>query len=221
MKYLKIILISCLVLFGTTDHLYSQSRFDVHLGPAFPLSKFGLYGINEYISNPTIGINTGVKYSYIFSEIGIGVFAGIDFMYNGIDKEYKEEVEKWPDFLNADPPKYHAYYNIPASTGLSYDFILYENLMLVCYAGLTFNYLLISDSDLGLYKSSTEPAYSLGGRRGAGLIIKERVSINLDYLGLGNHTVSVESIMGLSQTKEEFSTDLSIHMLTLTAGIVF
>ena len=221
MKYLKIILISCLVLFGTTDHIYSQSRFDVHLGPAFPLSKFGLYGINEYMSNPTIGINTGVKYSYIFSEIGIGVFAGIDFMYNGIDKEYKEEVEKWSDFLNADPPKYHAYYNIPASTGLSYDFILYENLMLVCYAGLTFNYLLISDSDLGLYKSSTEPAYSLGGKIGVSLIIKDKASINLDYFGLGTHNVLAETTDTPLNITEEWSTDLNIHMLSLTVGINF
>ena len=221
MKYLKIILISCLVLFGTTDHIYSQSRFDVHLGPAFPLSKFGLYGINEYMSNPTIGINTGVKYSYIFTAIGIGANAGIDFMYNGISKEYKDEVEKYELPLMGDTPDYHEYYNIPFSAGVCYDYRLNDNLLLSSNAGLTVNCFLISDSDLGLYNSSTEPAYSIGGRIGAGLIIKERVSINLDYLGLGSHTVSGESIMGLSQTKEEFSTDLSIHMLTLTAGIVF
>ena len=44
------------------------------------------------MAEPTIGINTGVNYSYIFSAIGIGAYAGIDFIYNGISKEYKEEV---------------------------------------------------------------------------------------------------------------------------------
>ena len=221
MKYLKIILISCLVLFGTTDHIYSQSRFDVHLGPAFPLSKFGLYGANNTMSDPTIGINTGVKYSYIFSDIGIGAFAGMDFMYNGINKEYKEEVEKWAETLSEDPTTYHKYYNIPFSTGLCYDYRLNDNLLLSSNAGLTVNCFLISDTEYWSSKSSTAPAFSIGGRIGAGLIIKDRVSISLDYLGLGNHTVSGESTWGLFPTMEEFSTDLKIHMLTLTAGIVF
>ncbi len=221
MKWFKAYLILILFVLITVSSTYSQSRIDVHLGPAIRLSNFGLYGINDVMSDPTVGINIGGKYSYIFSENGIGVFAGIDFIYNGINKEYKEEVEEWSEFLNADPPKYHAYYNIPFSTGLSYDFSLNENLVLSCNAGITVNCLLISESDLGLYKNSSDPAFSLGGRIGAGLIIKDRISINLDYLGLGSHTVLFESISGPTNYTEEWSKDLNIHMLTLTAGINF
>ena len=221
MKWFKLFLISILFVLTTVSSTFSQSRFDVHLGLAIPLSNFGLYGMNDDMSDPTVGVNIGGKYSYLFSDNGIGVFVGIDFMYNGINKEYKEEVEEWLEFFNTDQPKYHAYYNIPFSTGISYDFSLNENLVLSCNAGVTVNCLLISDLDIGRYKSSCDPAFGLGGIIGVGLIMKDRVSINLDYLGLGSHTVLCESITGLTNYTEEWSTDLNIHMLTLTAGIVF
>lgn len=221
MKLFRFVSISCIVLFATTHQIYSQSRFDIHMGPAFPLSKFGLYGINEFMSDPTTGINAGVKYAYLFSAKGIGAYAGIDFLFNGIRKEYKEEVEKYELPLRGDTPVYHAYYNLPFSTGICYDYRLNDKLLLSGNAGLTVNCLLISDTDLGIYEFITEPAFGLGGRIGAGLIIKDRVGIHLDYLGLGSHAVSGESISGISQTKEGFSKDLSIHLLTLTAGIVF
>lgn len=221
MKYLWKIFISSLILLIATNHIYSQSRFGVHFGPAFPLSNFGLYVVNDYSSDPIIGINVGGAYLYRFSDKGLGVFAAVDFIYNGISKEYKEEVERWPDLLRGDPPVYHEFYNIPFSTGVNYNFRLHDELVLSSNAGLTVNCLLISDSDLGLYKSSSDPAFSLGGRIGVGLILKERLSINFDYLGLGSHSVSCETIRGLSQTKEEYDVDLDVHMLTLSAGVYF
>jgi hypothetical protein len=215
MTIISVILLMCLNLGAS-----SQNQYHIHLGTAIPISNFALYGMNDIMSDPTVGINIGWKYLYRFTDKGIGVFAGIDFMYNGISKEYKEEVEKWPDFLWTDPPKYHAYYNIPISTGISYDFRLNDNLFLSCNAGITVNSLLISDLDIGIYKNSSNPALGLGGKIGVSLIIKNRVSINLDYLGLGSHTVLCESMTGLTQYKEEWSQDLNLHMLTFTMGIV-
>lgn len=220
LRYLQITIISVILLMCLNLGASSQSQYHIQLGAAIPISNFGLYGMNDIMSDPTVGINIGGKYSYRFPDKGIGVFAGIDFMYNGISEEYKEEVEKWPDLLWADPPKYHAYYNIPFSTGISYDYRLNDNLLLSCNAGITVNCLLISDLDLGLYRFSIDPAFSLGGRIGTGLIIIDRFSISLNYLGLGSHTVLGESITE-PQIKEEWSKDLSIHMLTFTIGIVF
>lgn len=220
LRYMRITIASVIFLLCLTHGAKSQGNYRIHLGTAVPISKFGLYGVNDILSNPTLGVNIGGKYSYRFTGYSIGFFAGIDFLYNGISKEYKEEIGKWPDYLRTDPPKYHAYYNIPLSTGLSYDFRLNDNLFLSCNAGLTVNCLLISDLEFGIYTESSDPAYSFGGRVGVCLIIKDRVSVNLDYLGLGTHNVLSETITHPT-FKEEWSRDLNIHMLTLSAGIVF
>lgn len=221
MKSFSKLLLLFLLVASTSINSISQSRFNIHVGSAFPLSDFGLYGANNTMSDPTIGINTGMRYSYIFSSIGIGAFAGMDFMYNGISKEFKEEVEQSDAPFMEEDPIFHKYYNIPFSTGICYDFRLNENLLLSSNAGLTVNCFLISDSKYWSSESSTDPAFSVGGRIRAGLIIKDRVSISVDYLGLGNHTVSGEATWGLFPTTEEFTTELKIHMLTLTAGIYF
>jgi hypothetical protein len=220
MKYLRIVFISSLIFLIATSNIYSQSRFGVHLGTAIPLSS-GFYKVNEYSSDPTIGINAGMEYSYRFPDKGIGVFTAIDFMYNGISKDYKEEVEKYELPLMGATPEYHEYYNIPFSTGVHYAYRLNDNLVLSSNAGLTVNCLIITDLDLGLYKFSTEPAFSIGGRVGVGLIINNRVSINLDYLGLGSHTLNVTTIEEPIHIEDEWSEDFSVHMLTLTAAIYF
>jgi hypothetical protein len=173
------------------------------------------------MSDPTIGINTGIRYSYIFSSIGIGAFAGIDFMYNGISEEFIEEVEKFDAPYTEDNPVIHENYNIPFSTGICYDFMLNDNLLLSSKAGITANSFIISDSEYWSSKSSTDPSFSVGAIIGVGLIIKDRVSISVDYLGLGKHTVEGETTWGLIPSTEEFSMNLNIHMLTLTAGISF
>lgn len=220
MRYLRIIILSVLLLMSMLSRAESQSRYRTHLGSSIPLSNFGIYGINYVMADPILGINVGGFYSYGFSSNDFGFFAGIDFMYNGIDKVYKETVEEWSDFLDTSQPKYHAYYNIPFSTGLIYDFIHSDNLMLTCNAGLTINFLHVSDLDIGRYKYSSDNAMSFGGKIGVSMVFKEKISINLDYYGLGSHNV-LSTSRTVSNHIEEFNKELNVQLLTLTIGVNF
>ena len=63
-------------------------------------------------------------------------------------------------------------------------------------------------------------AKSLGGKISMGIIIQDRISVSIDYLGLGTHNV-VGRYKTDTYTSEDFSKTLNIHMLTLTAGLNF
>ena len=97
MKFYKKVIIYCFVFFSTTN-IYSQSHFEVHLGPAFPLSKIDVYTINysdvyTVSSSAKTGINIGLQYTYQFPNRGLGIFAGLDFVYNDIINEYKVSTD--------------------------------------------------------------------------------------------------------------------------------
>lgn len=185
-----------------------------------PLSKFGLYSINDIISDPIIGFSFGGKYTYKFASYGIGVFSGLDFIYNGIDKDFRKEVENYEYFLTADPPKFHSYYNIPFSTGLSYDFLFNNGSILICDAGLILNILHVTDLDLGQYRFESDLEFNLGGKIGVNFIVNNRISLNLNYYGLGKHNILVKesSIQGQDERIEK---NMNVHVLVLAIGINF
>jgi hypothetical protein len=44
-------------------------------------------------SSAKTGIIVGFQYSYQIASCGIGLFAGLDIIYNNVNKEYKDSVE--------------------------------------------------------------------------------------------------------------------------------
>jgi len=218
--HLALILISTIFLSQNTC-LYSQSSVRFQIGTSVPISKFGLYQINEYKSNPKLGLSGSISYSYMFTESNFGLFAGFDFLYNGLNNDFKEAIEKWDDVLNAEKPNFHAYYNLPISTGLLFNYMLNNALTITINSGLAFNILRIADFDSELYKAKTELSYNLGFKAGIGVVIQERFLATIDYFGLGNHDVNGSASIGILGRNEEINETLNIHLLTLSMGIVF
>lgn len=201
--------------------LYSQSSVRFQFGSSVPITKFGLYQINEYKSNPKLGLSCGMSYSYMFTESNFGLFAGFDFLYNGLNKDFKEAVEKWDDVLNAEEPNFHAYYNIPISSGLCFNYLLNNSLIISINSGLAYNILRITDFDSELHKAKTELSFNLGFKAGIGVVFKDRFLATIDYFGLGKHDVIGIARLGSLGREEEIQETLNIHLLTLSIGIVF
>lgn len=77
-----------------------------------------------------------------------------------------------------------------------------------------------AEHGMDLTASIVDPAFSLGGKIGVSLILKDKISINLDYLGLGTHNVLIET-RTLPNYIEEASIPLIIHFLALSIGLKF
>jgi len=74
MKELRILL-GLLIVLTTQTELFSQSRFNIHVGPAFPVSKIDMYTVNysdvyTVSASAKTGINVGLQYSYQFPNRG-------------------------------------------------------------------------------------------------------------------------------------------------------
>src|SRR5688572_21370785 len=83
-----------LLTFSLTIEAYSQSSVNIHIGPSIPVSDFGSDDLDdEDAGGAAIGLNMGLQYVYQLSESGLGIFGGIDFNYNGLKKDVKEDTE--------------------------------------------------------------------------------------------------------------------------------
>lgn len=83
-----------LVLLISTCSVIAQNSLDIKVGVASPLSDFGSQDINdENAGGAALGFNIGLKYTYQLSDNGLGLFAGLDFNYNGLSKDIKNDIE--------------------------------------------------------------------------------------------------------------------------------
>jgi len=214
-----VILIVASIIIGYPTDVHSQSSFRLQFGTAIPISKFGLYQINEYKSDPKIGLSGGTSYTYYLNKSNLGFFVGLDFLYNGLNNDYKKEVEKWDAQFGAAPPVFHAYYNMPISTGLRYNLFVDNVIRLTLNLGVTYNFLRITDLETEFYESYTDLSNSFGFKTGISAFFQERFYMDIDFLGLGKHNVTGGSIIGISNTVEEFSQPLNVYLLTLSIGL--
>lgn len=138
MRNVKII---ALVFFAvlSTANTYSQGNILFHFGPSIPVLDFASDDINnEEAGGAAIGLNVGLQYIYPLAESGLGIFAGIDFNYNGIKKDVKDDIEELYESLgisNADI-KYYKYINVPITAGLNYTYQADEKIGVFANAGL-------------------------------------------------------------------------------------
>ncbi len=223
-SFSKIVVLFLLVSSANID-LFSQSRLNIHVGPAFPLSKIDMYTIsyNDYTvsSSAKTGINIGLQYSYQFPNRGIGIFAGIDFVYNDIINEYKDSVESILGDFGYESFEFPKNYNIPISAGLEYIYEINEKLSLLSSIGVTYNFFKVTDytydNTFGDLAHIADWANNIGFKTAIGILYKQKASISIDFLGLGKHEVDLK-LVNSGTVEMEGTEEAKVNMLTVTLG---
>jgi hypothetical protein len=211
---------------GTGIDTFSQSRYNIHVGPAIPVSKIDIYTVNysdiyTVSSSAKTGINIGLQYSYQFPNRGIGVFAGLDFVYNDIINEFKVSMDSIMSHFGYESYVFPKYFNIPISAGLEYIYEINEKFSLLCNLGMTYNFFKVTDytydTMLGDLAFKADWASNIGFKTAIGILYKQKASISIDFLGLGKHEVDIKMID--TGTEElDGSKEAKVNMLTLTVG---
>ena len=222
MKKMRIIALVLLAVIFTIKS-YSQEGLTIHFGPSLPMADFASTSEDdEDTGGAGIGLNVGLKYVAPLTENGLGVFGGIDFNYNGLKGDAKDDFDQMFEGYNADI-KYPKYINIPISAGLNYTYHADENFGVFANAGLVVNFLKITDTEVEIQNQTAtlemDLANGIGYKIGGGIIINPKTSISLDYFGLGNYDLKGEtSAQGFS---EESEGKLKVDFLNVTLGIKF
>lgn len=224
-SFSKLLLLFLLVSSANID-TFSQSRLNIHIGPAFPLSGIDMYTVNysdvySVSSSAKTGINIGFQYSYQFPNRGIGIFAGLDFVYNDIINEFKVSMDSLFSHFGYESYEFPKYYNIPISAGLEYIYEINEKFSLLCNLGMTYNFFKVTDYTYDTMFSDiahiADWASNIGFKTAIGILYKQKASISIDFLGLGKHEVDVKMVDG-GTVEDEFVAEAKVNMLTLTIG---
>ena len=221
MKIITNTLFLVALLLITFSNSFSQSSYNIHIGSSIPLSDYGVYTIHaregDISASGEVGIEVGFQYSYQWSEKGFGVFSSLDFILGDISHEWIDKaVEISVTFPLLTLPEY---LYLPLSAGIFYQYEISKSFSLLCNSGMTFNFMKVTDNEWETATWKTDWSTSLGFRVGVGCLIKEKISINVNYLGLGKHDL-VERLV-----REEDPTvvnhELNVQLLTITAGWSF
>ena len=222
LKFLTFTLISFLL----TVKTYSQGEVFFHVGPSVPLFDFASDDFdNENARGAAVGINFGLQYIYPLSETGLGIYGGIDFHYNGLKKDIKDDIEEFYGSLgitNADF-KYYKYINVPVTAGLNYTYKADNKIGVFANAGLALNFLQTTDMEIKVngqtVRTEMDLANNLGFKVGGGILINQKISVSVDYYGLGKHDIKGElKATGFSMDIDETG---KVDFLTLTLGYKF
>lgn len=225
MKNLKIIVFTLLT-FTLITKTYSQGNVSIHFGPSFPVSDFASDDMDdEDAGGAGLGLNVGLQYIYPLSESGLGLFCGIDINYNGLKKDVKDDVEELYEAMGINNPdiKYYKYINIPLTAGLNYTYQANDKIGVFANAGLAVNFMKITDMELKAngqtVTTEMDLANSIGFKIGGGILINQKTSISIDYLGLGVH--DIEGEVKTTGYSEDIDGEGKVDLLTLTLGFKF
>jgi len=219
-------LVSFLFLFASAQ-TFAQSSFDVKVGIASPMSDFGSEDQdNEEAGGAATGFNIGLKYTYQLSDNGIGLFAGLDFNYNGLKKDVRDDFEEEFEnigIMNAEY-KFYRFINVPFSGGLNYTYVANDQVALFANAGVTANMLKVTDFEIAFSGVDVTSEYdlssSIGFRAGAGVLFNDQISVAIDYYGLGTHDLN-GSVSADGVPSEDIEGDLTVNILTIRVGYTF
>jgi len=209
-----------------TVKTYSQGNVSIHFGPSFPVSDFALDDLDDDdAGGAAVGLNVGLQYIYPVSETGLGIFGGIDFNYNGLKKDVKDDIEDlWASIgINNADVKYYKYINVPITVGLNYTYQADDKIGVFANAGLALNFLKITDMELTANGQTVtvemDLANSIGFKIGGGILINQKTSISIDYLGLGKH--DIEGKVKGAGSSEDIDGEQKVDLVTLTLGFKF
>lgn len=208
--------------------LNAQTKSELQIGLAMPLSDFADDDEDDAIFDGSGVASTGlyIAYKLLTPLTTDGLYwtfnAGI--VYNDLQSDFKDALEDEMDDFNL--PKY---LNVPILVGLQYEKPISDGLNLYGEAGVGLNILKLTnlsyeEDDYELLMTFN-PSVKLGYKIGAGIVLQEKYTISLNYLGLGSHKVKYEyefEYDGDSESDDDkFEKALSVSSLNITFGIRF
>lgn len=217
--YWSIVLVIALLF---TNGLSAQRWFDVHANLSIPVGDFG----DDDEGGAGIGANGGLKLNYLFNEDGVGAFGAVDFFINGTSQDVQEDMEDMFDETFGVQASYDfpQFRNIPFSAGLQFYIDTHEGVEILLNGGLTANYFSFSDFEIEIegdvLKVSADPAFNVGFKVGAELLIAKKISLQVGYFGLGNHEYrATTSAPGIPD--EQVDADMNVSILSVGLGYHF
>lgn len=210
--------------------LNAQTKNELQIGLAMPQGDFADDDEDDAIFDGSGIAGTGLYLGYkLLSPLetdGLYWTFNAGIMYNDLQSDYKDDLEDEWDTDDFSSPKY---LNVPIFAGLQYEKSLSDGFILYGEAGLGLNVLKLtnlsaSEDDYEM-KFTFKPSVKLGYKIGAGIVLQDKYTISLNYLGLGSHKVKYESEVeydGDSESEDDkFEKALSVSSLNITFGIFF
>ena len=211
--------------------LNAQTKSELQIGLAMPQGDFADDDEDDAIFDGSGVASTGFYLGYkILSPLktdGLYWTFNAGIMYNDLQSDFKDDLEDEMD--DADDYSLPKYLNVPILAGLQYEKSLSDGLSLFGEAGVGLNILKLtnlsaSEDDYEM-KMTFKPSVKLGYKIGAGIVLQDKYTISLNYLGLGSHKVKYESEVkydGDSESDDDkFEKALSVSSLNITFGIRF
>jgi len=211
--------------------LNAQTKSELQIGLAMPQGDFADDDEDDAIYYGSGVASTGFYLGYkLLSPLKTdGLFwtfnAGI--MYNDLQSDFKDDFDDEMDDL--DDYSLPKYLNVPILAGLQYEKSLSDGFKLYGEAGVGLNVLKLTNfsesEDDYEYIEKFKPSIKLGYKIGAGVVLQDKYTISLNYLGLGSHKVKYEWERDYDGDKDKdddkFDKALSISSLNITFGIRF
>lgn len=225
--------------------LNAQTKHEFQIGLAMPSGDFADddndYAIFEGSGVAATGFYLGYKSLTPIDSKGFFWTLSAGIMYNSLNSDFTEDMEdriKDDNGYNGSlETNFSKYINIPVMVGLQYETILSPNSKLFGEVGLGFNILKLTNMSYSYdyyyygdsYKyevnSSFDPSVKIGYKIGGGIVLKDKYTIGLTYLGLGSHKVKYETEEifdgETDKYKDRFEEALSISSLNITLGLRF
>lgn len=209
----------------------AQTKSELQIGLAMPQGDFADDDEDDAIFDGSGVASTGLYLGYkLLSPLntdGLYLTFNAGIMYNDLQNDIKEDLEDAMD--DADDFSTPKYFNVPILAGLQYEMSLSDGLNLYGEAGVGLNVLkltnLSASADDNEMKMTFNPSVKLGYKIGAGIVLQDKYTISLIYLGLGSHKVKYEieeDYDGVSNSDDDkFEKALSVSSLNITFGIRF
>ena len=203
------------------SNTFSQSSYQIHIGPSFALSDYGVYPIHtpdrDYYASGAMGIDAGFQYTYQWSEIGFGVYASADFIVSRVNEDWVNKCYELTFYW--DLKELPVYLYLPLSGGLSYTYKASKLFSLTGHVGMTYNRLKVTDNMWENCNRETDWTSGFGIKAGAGILLWGRLPLTVNYLGLGKHQIVERLIQAVDPWVHNYEID--VHLLTVTTGWVF
>ncbi len=224
MKKINWIFLALSMMFCVSFSTKSQESYIIHVGISLPLSDFGSEDPNnDYAGGAATGISAGFQYIYPITETGLGIIAGLDMHYNSVSKSVQDDIKSYFNSMGIYNAEFTFYkhINIPVSAGLNYTYKADDRLSVFANAGLTLNFYKMTDMvitvDTQDVTTSFDAASSVGFKIGGGILLNNRISLAVDYWGLGNHEITGEMSSG-GQT-ENINGKQKVDIFSVTLGL--
>ena len=182
--------------------LNAQTKSELQIGLAVPQGDFADDKKDAIYHGDGVagtGFYLGYKLLSPLSTDGLYWTFNAGIMYNDLQSDYKDDWEDEMDY--ADDYSLPKYFNVPILAGLQYEKTISDGLNLFGEAGVGLNILKITNLsyETNYYEYYNEylrtfiASVKVGFKIGAGIVLQEKYTISLNYLGLGSHKVKYET----------------------------